>query len=89
MTLDEHYRNREAVPPAELEPYYGKHVAWNMEGTKILASGADELEVFHALRSAGYDPEQVVFSYVPLPDEVMFGWAEYFDWESEPKASEP
>ena len=84
MTLDEHYRNREAVPLAELEPYYGKHVAWNMEGTKIVASGADELQVFDALRSAGYDPEQVVFSYVYRPDETEFGWARLFAEESEP-----
>jgi hypothetical protein len=84
MTWDEHFRNREALPEAELAPYYGKHVAWNMEGTKIVASGADELEVFHALQRAGYDPEQVVFSYIYRPDEVELGWAGLFAEESEP-----
>jgi hypothetical protein len=84
MTLDEHYRNREAVPQAELERYYGKHVAWNMEGTKIVASGADELEVFRELQLAGYDPEQVVFSYIYRPDETELGWAGLFADGSEP-----
>src|SRR5207253_5028465 len=81
MTWDEHYRNREAVPLAELEPYYGKHVAWNMEGTKIVASGENDLEVLQAAERAGFQSGQVVVSYIPFPDEVILGGA--FAWDEE------
>ena len=84
VTWDEHYRNREAVPLAELEPYYGKHVAWNMEGTKIVASGAGDGEVIKAVQRAGLDPGQVVISYIYGPDEVETGGAFLFEEENEP-----
>jgi hypothetical protein len=83
MTMDEHYRNREAVPLAELEPYYGKHVAWNMDGTKIVASGADDGEVIQAVLHAGLDPGQVVISYIYGPDEVEMGGAFLIEEENE------
>ncbi len=75
MTWDEHFKNRGELPLAERERYYGKHVAWNMDGTQIVASGEDDFEVFQALKRAGYNTEQVVFTYIPLPDEVMMGGA--------------
>jgi hypothetical protein len=83
MTLDEHYRNREALPEAELAPYYGKHVAWNMEGTKIVASGGDDGEVIEAVQRAGLDLGQVVISYIYGPDEVEMGGAFMFEGQDE------
>jgi hypothetical protein len=84
MTWDEHFRNREAVPDAELAPYYGKHVAWNMEGTKIVASGGDDGEVVEAVRRAGLDVGQVVISYVYGPDEVETGGAFFLEEGNHP-----
>jgi Family of unknown function (DUF5678) len=59
-----------------LKKYHGKYVAWNREGTRIVATGDDDLQAFNAALAAGYDPGQVVFSYVPFPDEVIVGGAE-------------
>ena len=81
MNLNEHIKNRNEFPLAELEKYYGQHVAWSLDGKHILASGADELQVFEALKAAGYDPQQVVFSYVHHPEEIVMGGALLFQEE--------
>jgi hypothetical protein len=73
MNLNEHFENRNRFPPEELAKYFGKHVAWNLDGTRIIASGEDDAEVYAAVKAAGYNPEQVVGSYVPFPDEVIIG----------------
>jgi hypothetical protein len=64
-----HHRNRCAIPPEQLLPYAGKHVAWNWEGTRIVASGDTEAQVFAQLKAAGIDTGQVILSYVEGPDE--------------------
>ncbi len=71
----DHYDNRARVPEPELAKYYGKHVAWNFEGTRIVASGKDDGEVFDAVKAAGLPTDRVVFSYVPHPDEIWLGGA--------------
>ena len=70
---NEHRQNRERWTEEQLRPYYGKEVAWNLEGTQIVASADNDGDLFQAVLDAGADPEQVVFSYVPYPDEVMLG----------------
>ncbi len=79
MIWEEHIKNRNAVPPEELAKYHGKHVAWDLEGKRIVASGDDDLAVVQAVTAAGHDLEQVVLSYVPFPDEVMLGGAFLID----------
>lgn len=69
--LNRPFENRNTFPQEELARYHGLHVAWNLEGTQIVASGKDDLEVFQAVQSAGLDPAQVVFSYVPFADEIF------------------
>jgi hypothetical protein len=81
MIWEEHIKNRNELPQAELEKYYGQHVAWSMDGKRILAGGADDLEVFEAVKAAGYDSQQVVFSYVPFPNEILMGGALLFNEE--------
>jgi hypothetical protein len=75
VDMSQHYKNREAFPAEELEKYAGRQVAWNLEGTAIVASGGDELEVAEAAREAGYSLDQIVFSYVPRPNEIFLGGA--------------
>ncbi len=72
---NEHHKNRQLLTEEQLRPFYGKHVAWNLEGTAIVASGDDDHEVFLAVQRAGHDPEQVVFSEVIPPDlSLVGGW---------------
>lgn len=73
MITKDHYENRARFPEEELAKYYGKHVAWNADGTRIVASGNDDGEVITIADAAGYKREEVVFSYVPFPDEVILG----------------
>lgn len=56
--------NRWKIPPEQLLPYAGLHVAWNPEGTKILASGKTREQVYEALESQGIHFSQVVYCYI-------------------------
>jgi hypothetical protein len=64
--------NVNQIPPEEKAKYAGKYVAYSMDGTRILASGADEDEVDDQLRAAGIHFRDVVHSYVPSPEENPF-----------------
>jgi hypothetical protein len=59
--------NRAAFPLEQLLPFEGKYVAWTADSTRILACGADLVEVEANLVSAGIDPEQVIFEFIPPP----------------------
>lgn len=62
------HENVSKVPLEELLPYAGKHVAWNWEGTRILACGEDEEVVALNLRAQGIPLDEVVFSFVDPMD---------------------
>lgn len=62
--------NSSKVPYEELAKYAGQVIAWTLDGTRILASGADELDVANKLRAAGIDISRVVFDNVPLGDTI-------------------
>ena len=61
--------NRNRLPPELLEPYAGQYVAFNAEGTCVLAHGEDRLAVVAMLRARGIDPQTVVYSRIPGADE--------------------
>ncbi len=56
--------NRWKVPWEYLQPYVGLHVAWDLEGTRILASGKTRSEVYQALENQGIHLGQVVYNYI-------------------------
>jgi hypothetical protein len=56
MSPEQFVRNRNAFPAEELDRYTGQHVAWSPDGTRILASHADTLKVFAAVKALGHDP---------------------------------
>ncbi len=66
-TYDE---NRRRFPSEELLQHAGQFVAFSLDGTRILASGADMDEVEAQLVAAGIDPARVVGSYIDPPDAV-------------------
>ena len=72
---EEHYRNRERFPQGELAKFYGKEVAWSLDGTRIVAGGDDPRAVCAAVQKAGLKSDEVVLGYVPFPDEVVVGGA--------------
>ena len=47
--------NRNRLPPELLEPYAGQYVAFNAEGTCVLAHGEDHFAVEAMLRAKGVD----------------------------------
>jgi hypothetical protein len=61
--------NQRRFPPDELAKYAGQCVAWSLDGTKILASGADLDSAEEQLRQAGVSTRDVVWSSVPAPGE--------------------
>jgi hypothetical protein len=64
--------NRRKVPPEELSKYAGRYVAWNLEGTQIIASAAERETLYADLAAAGVPLDCVVQSYVPTEDEEAF-----------------
>jgi hypothetical protein len=62
--LQQFLKNRAHFPPEELRPYAGSYVAWNLEGTRILASACDEPTLHERLLALGIDPARVVGSYI-------------------------
>ena len=67
---EEHYRNRARFSEQELALYYGKEVAWSLDGTRIVASGDDPRQVCAAVQQAGLRSDEVVLAYVPFPEEL-------------------
>ncbi len=60
----DYYENRRNFPREEILRYAGKHIAFSLDGKRILASGKTDEEMERALVEAGIDPSQVVGSYV-------------------------
>ena len=69
MIWNEHVKNRSAFPPEELAKYEGQHVAWSLDGTRILAGHADPLALVASLRAAGYTSDDFILSYVESESE--------------------
>jgi hypothetical protein len=65
------HENRAKFPPEQLLPFAGKYLAWNPEGTRILASGETMDEVEEKLLAVGIHPSQVVGDYVPPADVAL------------------
>jgi hypothetical protein len=63
--------NRAAFAATELAKYVGQWIAFNQQGTDILASGND-LEVLEdRLKAIGLDPNDVVVECIPQPDDEL------------------
>ena len=63
------YENRRNFPPDELLKFTGQHVAWSLDGARIVASGPTMDAAEEQLRAAGIDRSHVVWGYVDPLDE--------------------
>jgi hypothetical protein len=61
-------RNRDQFPDEDLVPFWGLQVAWNTEGTRVVATGATHELLYRHLKTAGIDPCQVVVEFIHDPD---------------------
>jgi hypothetical protein len=55
-------------PAEQLSAYYGRYVAWSLDGTRILASGATEEELEKRLIGLGISPSQIVGEFIEPPE---------------------
>lgn len=60
--------NRAKYPSQGLLGYTNQVIAWQADGTRILAHGATWEEVEERLQALGINPNQVVFEFIPDPD---------------------
>lgn len=73
MDVQQFQRNRQQFPAEELARYSGRYVAWSADGTRILASDADELRLANSLRDAGHDTAEILIAFVPPGDIILLG----------------
>lgn len=73
MNMQEFLRNRLQFPLDELGKHAGKYVAWSPDGASIVASDDDEVRLDARIKADGYDPADVLITFVPFPDEVVLG----------------
>ncbi len=62
--IGEFIRNRQNFPLEELMKYAGMHIAYSLDGKRIVASGKTEEELEEQMRVAGLKHGWVVESYV-------------------------
>jgi hypothetical protein len=76
IDINQFRANRDRFPREELAKYNGQYVAWNIDGTRIVAADADPLRVDAHLRALGLDPSEILVSRVAVPEEVSWnGWS--------------
>lgn len=61
--------NRNRIAPEVLAPFAGQQVAFNNEGTAVVAHGESYEDVFAMLMKLGISPSTVVLGYIPALDE--------------------
>ncbi len=66
--LSHFHENWLKFPQEEWAKYWGKHVAFSPDGTRIVASSDSWEELDAALEAAGIDVSQVVHCYIDPPD---------------------
>ena len=64
MIWEEHVKNRNQFPLEDLEKYEGQHVAWSLDGRRILGGDPDPLRLVARLKDAGYTSDDYVLSFV-------------------------
>ena len=74
MNLSEHIENRNRFPQGELRVYKNQHVAWSLDGRRILDGDTDPLRLVARLKAGGYESGQYVLSFVDAVDSSSAVW---------------
>ena len=69
--LERYCDNRCKFPLDKLAEYGGQWIAWNADGSEIVAHHEQLLSVLEMVKAAGIDPATVVLSSIPPRDEVQ------------------
>jgi hypothetical protein len=75
--LSEYEQNRQLFTDEQLAPYDQQWVAITSDGKRIVAGGADLLELDRRIREAGEDPENVGLEFIDLSPEIWVGGVEF------------
>jgi hypothetical protein len=87
MISSEFHSNRNAFPADELRQHVGNWVAFNLDGTRIVASAESLAMLEKNLADIKKDPTQVCFEFVHGADEGVFIGSEASACFSHTKAS--
>lgn len=70
MNWNEHVKNRGAFPHEELLKYEGQHVAWSLDGKRILAGDKDPMRLLAKLNAAGHTSDDYILSFVDFDSYI-------------------
>jgi hypothetical protein len=69
-SIETFLENRAKFPLEELQRYTGRWVAFSSDGCRLVASGADLVELNECLQLAGADLEDFIVECIPGPDAI-------------------
>jgi len=73
IDADAYRQGRDKHTADDLRQYAGQWVAWNFEGTEVVAHHEDGQEVVRRVRALGLDTDRVVMEHMP-PAEHFDEW---------------
>jgi len=66
-------KNRANFRAEDLAPYVGLWIAWNPDGSRIVAQASDPANLDAQIVPAGEDPEQCVVEGIPAAESLLGG----------------
>jgi hypothetical protein len=73
IPIQQFRENQRRFPAEELAKYNGLYVAWSPDGTRILASDRDMVQLYRAVQAAGHDLSQILIDGPIGPEDVHWG----------------
>jgi hypothetical protein len=60
----EYFDNKPKRDQMNLEPYLNKHIAWNWDGSEVVAVADSYPELEARVRELGYVPSRVIYDFI-------------------------
>lgn len=74
MDIQKYLKNRVRFPLEELAKHRGEWIAWNRDGSRIIANSSDPEALDDLIRAAGEDPQECLVEGIPDADSIIGGW---------------